>query len=180
MARRRPRSRRFPAGTGRSAARARSVRRLPPRASRRECPRLRVRPVRALPDRAGLPAIPAAAGARVPRFRIASPSSIGWARARLIALTDHHRTATLGGYWESTSAGANRGVATLICHDLIGGSDQGAGYRRALAGRRLTPRSERSHTPGLHHEERAMNGTSTRRASAERPGGWWKPGRRRR
>ena len=25
-----------------------------------------------------------------------------------------------------------------------------------------------------------MNGTSTRRASAERPGGWWKPGRRRR
>jgi len=45
---------------------------------------------------------------------------------------------------------------------------------------RLTPPSHRSHTPGLHHEERAVNGTSTRRASAERPGGWWKPGRRRR
>jgi hypothetical protein len=31
-----------------------------------------------------------------------------------------------------------------------------------------------------HHEERAVNGTSTRRTSAERPGVWWKPGRRRR
>ncbi len=30
-----------------------------------------------------------------------------------------------------------------------------------------------------HHEERAVNGTSTRRTSTQRPGGWCEPGRRR-
>jgi hypothetical protein len=45
--------------------------------------------------------------------------------------------------------------------------------------RRLTPSAGATHTPPTSRR-RAVNGTSTRRASAERPGGWWKPGWRRR
>ncbi len=43
---------------------------------------------------------------------------------------------------------------------------------------RLTPAAHPAILP-RHHEERAVNGTSTRRASAKRSGGWWKPERRR-
>ena len=56
--------------------------------------------------------------------------------------------------------------------------------RRKIGGFRPDPPLDAAARPRLdsrpHHEERAMNGTSTRRASAQRPGGWWKPGRRRR
>ena len=163
------------------------MRDVPPLAGRGDAPRFHVPPVRAVRDRSPVSALPGTAGRAVRRVRVHRRRWGRRADAAEVAPVDRHDTPRrfrgpisrlmrprakllprIGASPAITFPGRN------FCHES-------RHLRQNVPGRtpRLTPSAGATHTPPTSRRW-AMNGTSTRRASAERPGGWWKPGWRRR
>ena len=106
-------------------------------------------------------------------------TGMGWvAGPRLVSATAN------AGYparWRITAAGTSGTWNSFTSTSGSGGWRQVAQYAHAFSdvaayARTLDASAMPAPYSRPHREERAVNGTSTRRASAERPGGWWKPG----